>query len=180
MDEPARGPGPLQQLSRRERSRLITISALRTTLSVALLLVLYAVFPVEPITSAEPLTRLLLGLVILAVVIVLQLQAIMSASYPQLRAVEAAVTAITVFIVLFALLYVGLAQANPSNFTRPLTRVSALYFTVTVLSTVGFGDIAADSDLARLIVTIQMLLDLTLLAIVVRVFFSAARSSGGR
>jgi hypothetical protein len=58
-----------------------------------------------------------------------------------------------------------------------MDRVSAFYFTVTILSTVGFGDIAADSDLARLLVTVQMLLDLTLLAVVVRVFFSAAKST---
>lgn len=171
---------PIQQLSRRERSRLITISAIRTTLTVALLLLLYAVFPVEPISSTDTLTRLLFGFAILVVVIVLQVQAIMSASYPQLRAIEAVVIAITVFVVLFSLLYVGLAQANPANFTRPLNRVSAFYFTVTVLATVGFGDISADSDLTRVIVTIQMLLDLTLLAVVVRVFFSVAKSGGSR
>ncbi|HEY1297184.1 MAG TPA: potassium channel family protein [Chloroflexota bacterium] len=172
--------GPIQQLSRRERSRLITISAIRTTLTVALLLLLYAVFPVEPISSTDTFTRLLFGFGILVVVIVLQVQAIMSASYPQLRAIEAVVIAITVFVVLFSLLYVGLAQANPANFTRPLNRVSAFYFTVTVLATVGFGDISADSDLTRVIVTIQMLLDLTLLAVVVRVFFSVAKSGGSR
>jgi hypothetical protein len=171
---------PIQQLSRRERSRLITISAIRTTLTVALLLLLYSVFPVEPISSTDTLTRLLFGFAILVVVIVLQVQAIMSASYPQLRAIEAVVIAITVFVVLFSLLYVGLAQANPANFTRPLNRVSAFYFTVTVLATVGFGDISADSDLTRVIVTIQMLLDLTLLAVVVRVFFSVAKSGGSR
>ena len=170
----------IQQLSRRERSRLIALSVLRTSLSVALLLVIYAVFPIEPLASTETVTRLLIALGILALVIALQLQAIMTATYPQLRAIEAVVVAITVFIVLFALLYVGLAQANPANFTRPLDRVSALYFTVTILSTVGFGDIVADSDIARLMVTVQMLLDLTLLAIVVRVFFSAAKSGGSR
>jgi Ion channel len=53
---------------------------------------------------------------------------------------------------------------------------SAFYFTVTVLSTVGFGDIAADSDLVRLVVTVQTPLDLTLLAVVVRVFLSAAKT----
>jgi hypothetical protein len=166
-----------QQLGRRQRSRLIAESVVRTSLCVALLLIIYAVFPVEPLASTETVTRLLVALVILAVVVVLQFQAIRSANYPQLRAVEAIVIAVTVFIVLFALLYVGLAQANPANFTKPLDRVSAFYFTVTILSTVGFGDIAADSDLARLVVTVQMLLDLTLLAVVVRVFFSAARSS---
>ena len=100
----------IQQLSRRERSRLITLSVLRTSLSVALLLVIYAVFPIEPLASTETVTRLLIALGILALVIALQLQAIMTATYPQLRAIEAVVVAITVFIVLFALLYVGLAR----------------------------------------------------------------------
>src|SRR4051794_5642846 len=112
----------MQQLSRRERFRLITLSVLRTSLTVALLLVIYAVFPIEPLASTETITRLLIALGILALVIALQLQAIMTATYPQLRAIEAVVVAITVFIVLFALLYVGLAQANPANFTRPLDR----------------------------------------------------------
>jgi hypothetical protein len=153
---------------------------MRTSLTVALLLVVFAVFPVEPIASTESLTRLIVVLVMLALVVLLQLRTIRSAHYPQLRAVEAVVIAIAVFLVLFALLYVGLTQADPANFTKPLDRASAFYFTVTVLTTVGFGDIAAESDLARLIVTIQMLLDLTLLAIVVRVFFSVARSSGSQ
>jgi hypothetical protein len=48
---------------------------------------------------------------------------------------------------------------------------------VTVLSTVGFGDITAQSDASRLLVTIQMLLDLALIAIVVRVFYATARGS---
>jgi hypothetical protein len=170
-------PGSFQQLSRRQRTRLIVGSVIRTSVCVGLLLVVYAVFPVEPLASTETVTRLLVALGVLALVVALQFQAIKSANYPQLRAIEAVVIALTVFIALFALLYVGLAQANPANFTKPLNRVSAFYFTVTMLSTVGFGDITADSDLARLVVTVQMLLDLTLLAVIVRVFFSAAKSS---
>jgi hypothetical protein len=171
---------PFQQLSQRARSRVIAGSVVRTTLSVVLLLVIYAVFPVEPLAPAETATRLLVALVILSLVVVIQLQSIRSANYPQLRAIEAVVIAITILIVLFALLYIGLAQANPANFTKPLNRVGAFYFTVTILATVGFGDIAADSDVARLVVTVQMLLDLTLLAVVIRVFFSVAKSSANR
>jgi hypothetical protein len=111
-------PASFQELSRRQRSRLIAASAVRTSLSVALLLVIYAAFPVEPLASTETVSRLLVALVIVAVVVALQFQAIRSANYPQLRAVEAVIIAITVFIVLFALLYLGLAQANPANFTN--------------------------------------------------------------
>lgn len=52
-----------------------------------------------------------------------------------------------------------------------------LYFTVTVFSTVGFGDITAASQSARLVVTVQMLLDLLALGLVVRAFVSAVQAA---
>jgi hypothetical protein len=170
----------MQDFSQRERRRLIASSVARSVLNVAMLLVVYALWPVEPITSSEAFGRLVLVLVIVVVVVAMQVAAIKSASYPALRAIEAVIIAVTVFIVLFALLYLALAQANPANFSQPLNRVSAFYFTVTTLATVGFGDISAQSDLARVVVTVQMLLDLALLTIVIRVFFSVARVGGDR
>jgi hypothetical protein len=56
-----------------------------------------------------------------------------------------------------------LGQGDASNFTAPLTRTDALYFTVTIFSTVGFGDISARAEGARLVVTAQMILDLIIL-----------------
>jgi hypothetical protein len=70
-----------------------------------------------------------------------------------------------------------MARSNPATFGAPLDRSSALYFTVTVFSTVGFGDITPKTDPARLIVTVQMLTDLAVLAIVVRLIFGAATRS---
>lgn len=67
----------------------------------------------------------------------------------------------------------SLSTALPASFSEPLTEVGALYFTVAVLSTVGFGDIAALTDAARLIVAIQILLGLVLLGAVVRLFLRA-------
>ena len=46
-----------------------------------------------------------------------------------------------------------MATISASNFSEPLTRTGALYFTVTVFSTVGFGDITAKTEAARLVVT---------------------------
>jgi hypothetical protein len=62
---------------------------------------------------------------------------------------------------------------EPGAWTSRATRTDALYFTVTVFSTVGFGDISATSQAARLIVTIQMILDLIVLGLGVRVFLAA-------
>ena len=43
---------------------------------------------------------------------------------------------------------------------QPLTRADALYFAVTVFSTVGFGDITPESEAARVVLIVQMLGDL--------------------
>jgi voltage-gated potassium channel len=97
---------------------------------------------------------------------------------PALRAVEALATTLPLFLLLFASAYYTMAGANPANFgTHLLTRTDALYFTVTVFSTVGFGDITAASQSARLVVTAQMLLDLLALGLVVRAFASAVQSA---
>jgi voltage-gated potassium channel len=48
-----------------------------------------------------------------------------------------------------------------------------LYIAVTVFSTVGFGDISAKSEAARLVVTGQMLADLIVLGLGIRVILGA-------
>ena len=54
-----------------------------------------------------------------------------------------------------------------------MDKIGAMYFTVTVFSTVGFGDITAKSDLARTLVTIQMLVNLVVIGLVAKVIFGA-------
>jgi hypothetical protein len=173
-------PTAFLELTKHERRRLIAISVIRTVVTTGLLLVIYVLAPAEGFTSTEAIIRLVLVLAIVIAVILFQIGAIKSASYPNARAIEAVIIAVTVFIVLFALFYLGLANAEIASFNQPLDRVSAFYFTVTTLATVGYGDIAPKSDVARIVVIIQMLLDLTLIAIVVRVFFSVAKSSSNR
>ncbi|MBM9466022.1 potassium channel family protein [Nakamurella leprariae] len=47
--------------------------------------------------------------------------------------------------------------------------VGALYFSVTVFATVGFGDMTPESGAIRLLVSVQMLLNLVVLGVVFRV-----------
>ena len=54
-----------------------------------------------------------------------------------------------------------------------MTRTNALYFTVTVFTTVGFGDITAQTDAAWLLVTGQMVLDLIVLGVGARIVVGA-------
>jgi cell division GTPase FtsZ len=78
------------------------------------------------------------------------------------------------FLLLFAATYFIMEQANSENFNvDSLTRTDSLYFTVTVFATVGFGDITATSQAARVLVMAQMILDLLVLGLVVKVFVGA-------
>ena len=71
-------------------------------------------------------------------------------------------------------------EAHPDNFNvDSLTRTDSLYFTVTVFATVGFGDITATSQTARVVVIAQMLLDLLVLGLVVKVFLGAVEIGRG-
>ena len=53
--------------------------------------------------------------------------------------------------------------------------MDALYLTVTIFATVGFGDISPVSQAARVAVMFQMLLDLVILGVGINAFVSAAR-----
>ena len=68
---------------------------------------------------------------------------------------------------------VALATHSASNFGEHLTHTDALYFTVTVFSTVGFGDITAKTETARLVVTGQMITDLVVLGLGIRIVLGA-------
>jgi len=162
---------------RRALRPVVLRAAVRIAVTTTLLFGLYALVPIDFAAPTTAAVRLLLVLLTFAAVVAWQVRAILAAPHPEARAVEAAVSAITVFLLLFSLLYLGLAQADAATFTQPLDRISALYFTVTVFASVGFGDITARTDAVRLVVTIQMLLDLILLAVIVRAFFAAGRTS---
>ena len=83
-------------------------------------------------------------------------------------------TIIPLFLVLFAWIYLTMSASSPGAFGGTLNRTGALYFTVTVFSTVGFGDITPKSDPARIVAMVQMLSDLAVLAVVVRLILGAA------
>jgi len=162
------------ELAPTRRRRLVALGLLRSLATTVLLVVLYYLLPLDHIKSV-PLT-LAGGLLILLAVTAWQLHAIIRARYPALRAVEALATTVPLFLLLFASAYFTMARISPANFSAHfLTRTDALYFTVTTFSTVGFGDITPVSQSARLVVMAQMLLDLLVLGLGIRVFIGAVQ-----
>lgn len=172
-------PDPLSMVHSGEvqlSPRIIGLAMARSLGAVALTLVIYAVIPIRDITTARFAGALaVLGLVGITFVFVRLLARVNRSSHPGMAAIEALVLIIGMFLVLFATMYVALWQTDPASFSQPLDRVAGIYFSVTVLVTVGFGDISAVSDLARITVTIQMILDVALIGAAVKLLSSSAR-----
>lgn len=166
-------------MSARHRAFLATLA--RSLLALAVLLGVYFLVPVgEHVNDVTTLVRLLLGVLLFGAVLAWQIRQILRSDVPGLRAVEALIIVIPTFIVVFAGGYVGLETAVPGSFTQPLDKTAALYFTIVTLGTVGFGDIAPVSSAARLVVSSQILLDLVLIGVLVRLLTGAARRSFDR
>jgi voltage-gated potassium channel len=145
---------------------------LRPILTAAALLTLYYVLPLD---RGGAVSALIVGLIALTALVIWQVRAVMTAPSPRLRAVESLATSIPLYIVLFAGSYAVMSARAPDAFTEPLDHSDALYFTVATLATVGFGDIAAVSEYARIAVTVQMVTGLVLLGLVIKVFLGAVK-----
>ena len=84
------------------------------------------------------------------------------------------------FILLFATAYYLMGRADAKDFTEALSRTDALYLTVTIFSTVGFGDISPQTETARLVVAGQMILDLIVLGVGIKIILGAVQRSKAR
>ena len=96
-------------------------------------------------------TRLAADIAIIAAVFAWQIRRISVAALPELRAIEALGIVIVLFLVAFSGIYLGMSHETPFTFTERLDQSKALYFTITIFSTVGFGDITPRTDAARLV-----------------------------
>jgi voltage-gated potassium channel len=165
-----------EDLSRSARRRLLRRALVRPTLCTVVLFVLYFTLPMDRHFSELTVAGLIAGLLGLGGVVAFQTRAISRSPYPRLTAIEALAFSAPLFVLLFATVYYLMERSEPLAFTQRLTRLDSLYFTVTVLSTVGFGDIAARSQLARALTTVQMFGDLILLGLVARVLLNAVQT----
>jgi hypothetical protein len=167
------GPQPDAPPEVRPPARKIAQALLRALASTAILVTIYYLLPLNHSSSWLAVTMLVIGLVLLTGLVTIQVRLIAASPFPGLRAIEALATSIPLFLVLFASTYVVMATITASSFSQPMTRTNALYFTVTVFATVGFGDITAKTEAARLVVSGQMIIDLIILGLGARVILGA-------
>jgi hypothetical protein len=175
-NEPTKAPIRLADLTPGVRRRSIALCGITVVLSWIFIFGAYFLLPIGRESSVRAGVRLGADIALVGAILFWQTRRIARAMLPELRAIEALGIVIGVFLVAFSSIYLAMSHEAVTTFTRDLDHVRALYFTVTIFSTVGFGDITPRTDPARLVVSAQMLLDLVLIGAVVRLLLNTARN----
>lgn len=126
------------------------------------LLVLYFVVPASPRLPASAIVArgavTLLSLALLAWLVTRQL--LLQVDEGTDRRIDGLVTSVVAVVVSFSLTFYLLSERQPPQVAGLHTRVDALYFTMTTLTTVGYGDVHATGQTARVLVLVQMVFNL--------------------
>ena len=169
------GPGPDATREARRRFRAVVVTLLRALASTVALVAIYYLLPLDGTSVAAAVGMLAFGLLALAGLVAFQVRSIIRARHPALRAVGALATSVPLFLLLFAGTYFVMGGISEANFSEPLTRTDALYFTVTVFATVGFGDIVATTEGARVVVMGQMVAGIVIIGLGARIIVDAVK-----
>jgi hypothetical protein len=169
-----------QPLSRAARKRAVIGSIVRTVTLTVVVFVLYFTLPFDEKSAFNTGVALLAGLVAVAALMAWQARSIAHSPIPLIRAMEGLITSFPLVVLLFATTYFVMDDYQANSFTQPMTRIDSLYFTMTTFATVGFGDITPVAESARVVVTLQMVVDLVLIGLVARAFVNSVRTGLAR
>lgn len=140
------------------------------TLGLANLLGVLVLYFAVPVSTDAPLRRLLLdlgaallGAGMIAYVVFRELRSTSVGGSERLTPVRL-VLMLEIVLVAFALTYYTLAVNLPGEMVGISTRIDALYFTASTMSTVGYGDVHAEGQVARAVATVHLLFDVVFLA----------------
>jgi voltage-gated potassium channel len=159
--------------SRLASKHSVAWTLLRAALTSASLVTLYYVLPFGGRFSLSGYVLLPLGLLAFGVLTAYEIRAIIRSDTPWMRVVQLLATTVPFFVVVLAATYFLMSRQSPGAFSEHLGRTDALYFTVTVFSTTGFGDIVPLTHAARIVVMIQIVGDLAVLGAAARVLTGA-------
>ncbi|OKK19830.1 hypothetical protein AMK16_15145 [Streptomyces sp. CB00455] len=148
---------------------------MRALVSAGVLVAGYFLLPLDSVFTATTALALAGGIAVVALFLAWQIRQITRSPYPGLRAVEALAVTGPLVVLMFATAYWLMEHSASDSFSEALSRTDALYFAMTVFSTVGFGDITARSQPARLLITGQMTVNLLLVGVAVRLMVHAVQ-----
>jgi len=166
------------ELPKSERIKILVGSIIRTILGFLAVIWALSLVPENPDASLwRPIAIVVVAFAVYATFFRRQIRKIENSRYPTVSSLEALILIATMFLAFFASIYIMMSASDPKSFTEPLTHFTAFYFALTVLATVGFGDITPVADGARLACMIQMAIDIVFIAAMIRVVSSAAQKS---
>ena len=168
-----------EELPRRVKRRRALVIIGRSLLVAAAVSAGYFVLPLTSL-AADTALELLIGLVVISGLLAWQTLGILRSPLPAVQAVATIAITVPMFLVLFATTYFLMDEGDSGGFSERLTKLDALYFSISTFTTVGFGDITATSQVARAVVTTQMVLGMVLLGLIVRVIVGAVQVARSR
>lgn len=113
-------------------------------------------------------------------VVVRRVRRVLHAERPVPEAIAAIVVTATLTILTSSATYFAMSQSTDGSFRGLETKVDAVYFAVTIMTTVGFGDIVPVSQSARLVTTFHMIFTVALVGAALRLITLAARHNLSR
>ena len=138
---------------------------------------LYFVVPATPRLPADAIVARgvtsALWLVLLAWLLVRQLRLQVDQGD---RRIDGLVVSVVAVVVVFSLAFYLMALQRPGEIAGLHTRVDALYFTMSTLTTVGFGDVHATGQTARVLVIVQMVFNVVFVTTAAALLSSRIRS----
>lgn len=158
----------------------------RGTLSLVSVLAIYYAVPVGALPSGIGIVisvaALLGGVTLLGWLTVRQVQRLARRTADEAVRLDSLVFLVVVVVPMFALGFFALNDADPDQFVSLDTKTDALYFALSTLATVGFGDVHATGQLARGLVTLQIAFNLVIVATAASLLTAQirARAAAGR
>ncbi|MET9211925.1 MULTISPECIES: potassium channel family protein [unclassified Nocardia] len=83
--------------------------------------------------------------------------------------VDGVLLVVCIVCVVFSLYYFRLQQLQPGQFQGLTTRTDALYYTMVTLGTIGYGDVHAVGQAARIATMVQIVFDLVVLGTLISI-----------
>jgi voltage-gated potassium channel len=161
--------------SEADRGRVHLGLALRTAAAIVLLVVAYYQAPLDRQLTFASIVVFAGALLLAGIVVGIEVRGILASPWPLARAIRVLALGLPMLLVLFAATYITVDGQQANAFSEPLSRTDGLYFTVTTFATVGYGDITPQTELARALVTVQMLVGLLAVGVIAKVVLGAVR-----
>ena len=133
---------------------------------VVLLLAIYYLVPIRETTSVpDQVMRGTVALLVLVAVVTWITREVVRQSSQRTAEVnqDRLLLLVVVGLMFFALIDLVIARTGPSEFIGLETKTDSLYFALTTLATVGFGDVHAEGQIARVLLIAQMIFNVAVL-----------------